>query len=76
MSRVIIEVNNTKLEQLMAVLGAIKDDIISNYRVEQTSSDEKIDVEHCLKALNKIESKDYSDIKKVTASELFKELGI
>lgn len=76
MSRVIIEVNSSKLEQLMVVLSAIKDDIISNYKIEQTSSDEKIDVEGCLKTLSKIESKDYSDIKKVAPDGLFKELGI
>lgn len=59
MSKIILEVEEDKIEQLMAVIGALKSDIITHIEIQQ-EDDERVDEQHCLEVLDKINRGDYS----------------
>lgn len=40
MSKIILEVEDSKLDQLMAIIGAIKNDIITSYEVKSIEDDD------------------------------------
>lgn len=40
MSKIILEVEDSKLDQLMAIIGAIKNDIITSYEVKPIEEDD------------------------------------
>jgi hypothetical protein len=61
LSKIILEVEDNKLDQLMTIIGAIKSDIITSYEVYPIDEEDIIDEKYCLAVLEKINRGDYSD---------------
>lgn len=64
MSKIILEVEDGKLDQLMVIIGAIKNDIITSYEV-QVIEDDAIDEQYCLEVLDRINRGDYTGIEPI-----------
>ena len=76
MKTVMLEIEDSKFEQFMTVINALKSDIVRKFEVKKKEDDEAIDEQHCLEVLDRINRGDYSGMKKVSSDELFKELGL
>jgi len=53
MKTVILEVEDSKLEQFMAVMNALKSDIVKKFEVQKNDED-AIDEQYCLEILEKV----------------------
>jgi rRNA maturation protein Rpf1 len=76
MKTVTLEIEDSKFEQFMTVINALRSDLITKFEVKKKEDDEAIDEQHCMEVLDKINRKDYIGMKKVSSDELFKELGL
>jgi hypothetical protein len=65
MSKIILEVEDSKLDQLMAIIGAIKSDIITSYEVQPIDVEDVIDEKYCLEVLGRINRGDYIGIEPI-----------
>lgn len=74
MKTVLLEVEDSKFEQFMTMMGLLKSDVVKKFEVQ--SDEFQIDEKHCLSVLEKVNKGDYSGMKTVSSDELFKELGI
>ncbi|SMP88650.1 hypothetical protein SAMN06314019_10446 [Epsilonproteobacteria bacterium SCGC AD-311-C15] len=60
MKTVLLEIEDGKFEQFMAVINALKSDIVKKFEVKKKEDDEAIDEQHCLEVLEKINRGDYT----------------
>ncbi|MFA6143678.1 MAG: hypothetical protein WCW84_01560 [Sulfurimonas sp.] len=74
MKTVMLEIEDSKFDQFMTIINSLKSDLITKFEVRK--EDERIDEQHCLEVLDRIDRGDYSGMKKVSSDELFKELGL
>jgi hypothetical protein len=65
MSKIILEVEDNKLDQLMTIIDAIKSDIITSYEVKSIEEEDVIDEKYCLEVLDKINRGDYSSFEPI-----------
>ncbi|MCX6073999.1 MAG: hypothetical protein NTY39_06730 [Campylobacterales bacterium] len=59
MKTVLLEIEDSKFDQFMAVISALKSDIVKKFEVKKKEDDEAIDEQHCLEVLDKINRGDY-----------------
>ncbi|MDK9693188.1 MAG: hypothetical protein OEL19_02925 [Sulfurimonas sp.] len=59
MKTVTLEIEDSKFEQFMAVINALKSDIVKKFEVKKKEDDEAIDEQYCLEVLDKINRGDY-----------------
>jgi hypothetical protein len=76
MKTIMIEIEDGKFEQFMAMISLLKSDVIKNLQIQKEDDEFKIDEKHCLEVLDRFNKSDYSGMKKVSSDELFRELGI
>jgi hypothetical protein len=76
MKTVLLEIEDSKFEQFMAMLDLLKSDVINKFEVQKVDDEFKIDEEQCLEVLEKINRGDFTGMKSVSSDELFKELGL
>lgn len=76
MKTVLLEIEDSKFEQFMIIMNSLKSDLITKFQVQKTDDEFKIDEEHCLEVLERINRGDFTGMKTVSSNELFKELGL
>ncbi len=59
MKTVTLEIEDSKFDQFMAVINALKSDIVKKFEVKKKEDDEAIDEQYCLEVLDKINRGDY-----------------
>jgi len=62
MKTIMLEIEDSKFEQFMAMIDLLKSDVVKNFQVQKTDDEFKIDEKHCLEVLEKINRGDYSGI--------------
>ncbi|MGA9046098.1 hypothetical protein [Sulfuricurvum sp.] len=65
MKTIMLEIEDSKFEQFMAMIDLLKSDVVKNFQVQKTDDEFKIDEKHCLEVLEKINRGDYSGIEPI-----------
>ena len=61
MSKIILEVEDSNLDQFMAMIDLLKIGVVKNLQVQKIDDEFKIDEKHCLEVLERINRGDHSD---------------
>jgi hypothetical protein len=62
MKTIMLEIEDSKFEQVMTVINSLKGDLITKFQVQKEDEELKIDEKHCMEVLSRINRGDYTGI--------------
>lgn len=65
MQRVILDIEDSKFEQFIAMIDLLNSDVVKKFQVQKTDDEFKINEKHCLEVLDKINRGDYTGIEPI-----------